>query len=219
VGPAPAGEACPNGIVALIESVLVEKAPHCDSAYDEGMQRHRAFAICLVTYISVWLCLDSVEAQASDTQVQQLWVRQVDQFLHEPPGWGTVDRHQSGLVAFSPDDTRLAVIFHHYEKADKNVHLNIHLFIIDTGSSTSPVRQYDVAETRGDGLSWNERGDTILVYRAIDSRRERAPKNFMSALNCRFGDTQAAEWMADKKIHLYRGTRSDSRSASHVLQQ
>jgi hypothetical protein len=98
----------------------------------------------------------------SDTR-QKVWDIRFDQFLKEPAGW-TYVRHETEAVAFSPDDTRLAVtVTHHQQVAERNFLRNSHLFIMDVNSPEANVRQFDLSQTCGVGLTWNERGDAILV--------------------------------------------------------
>jgi hypothetical protein len=100
---------------------------------------------------------------ASDTR-QKIWAIRLDRLLKEPPGWTAVERHETQELAFSPDDKRLALTVAHYQRvSERSALFNTHLFIIQVNSPEADVQQFDLSQTCGVDLKWNERGDAILV--------------------------------------------------------
>jgi len=99
----------------------------------------------------------------SDTR-KQVWAIRFDQLLKEPPGWTAVERHETQALAFSPDNKRLAVtLTHHQRVSERNVLFNTHLLIIEVNAPETNIHQFDLSQTCGVDLTWNERGDAILV--------------------------------------------------------
>jgi hypothetical protein len=71
-------------------------------------------------------------------------------------------------VAFSPDDKLLAVTLGHVERVSgRDVRFDTHLLVVEVASPEANVRQFDLTKTCGVDLSWNERGDMILVCDVI----------------------------------------------------
>ncbi len=103
----------------------------------------------------------------TDTR-QRLWDVRLDHLLKEPPGWTSLDRHETQAVAFSPDDKRLAVTLTHVQRAsEKNFLINTHLLIAELHSPETNVQQFDLTQTCGVDLTWNQSGDAILVCGTI----------------------------------------------------
>ncbi len=90
--------------------------------------------------------------------MRQSWNVRIEKLINEPLGWTEVAHHETEALAFSPDDRRLAVTVTH-----KHAIWNTHLLIIDVQSPKSNVRQFDLSGTCGFDLSWNQRGDALLV--------------------------------------------------------
>jgi hypothetical protein len=57
---------------------------------------------------------------------------------------------------------RLAITVTHHQQLPERI-VNSHLFILDVNSPEANVRQLDLSQTCGVDLTWNERGDAILV--------------------------------------------------------
>lgn len=93
-------------------------------------------------------------ADPPDTR-QPVWAIRLDRLVKEPHGWAEGARHETRAVAFSPDDKRIAVTLTHDS--------NTHLLVVEVDSPEATVRQFDLTSTCGVDLTWNERGDTILV--------------------------------------------------------
>jgi len=88
--------------------------------------------------------------------------------VKEPAGWNEVERHETRALAFSPDDKRLAVTLTHDQRAsDGKLLFNTHLLVINLDSPKTNVREFDLNQRCGVDLTWNERGDAILVCGAI----------------------------------------------------
>jgi len=110
---------------------------------------------------------DAKRQSLSDAR-QQIWAIRFAQFVKEPPEWTAVERHATQALAFSPDDKRLAVtLTHHQRVSERNALFNTHLLVIEVNSPDTSVRQFDLTQTCGVDLTWNERGDAILVCGVI----------------------------------------------------
>jgi hypothetical protein len=86
---------------------------------------------------------------------RRIWSLPITRILHEPPGWATIQRHEARAVAFTPDDKRLAVTLDHASHA--------HVLILDSAYPETHTDQFDLPDNCGAGLSWNPRGDALLV--------------------------------------------------------
>jgi hypothetical protein len=107
---------------------------------------------------------DNTEGQISSAGIQPIWATRVTPLVKEPPEWSQVEHHETVALAFSPDDQRLAVTLAHNEFiAATKTHFNTHLLVIDVQSPKTNVHQFDLSETCGADLAWNERGNALLV--------------------------------------------------------
>jgi hypothetical protein len=114
--------------------------------------------------VLVLLAPESVGADTASAGKQQVWVSQIAKLVKEPPGWTAVERHETGGVAFSPDDKLLAVTLGHVERdSGRDFRFDTHLLIVDAASPEAYVRQFDFKQACGFDPAWNDRGDMILV--------------------------------------------------------
>jgi hypothetical protein len=96
--------------------------------------------------------------------MQQVWSTKLGQLVREPPGWMKVGHHETGAVAFSPDNKVIAVtLAHGFRVAGSSEHDNTHLLLIDVQSPEASVRQFDLPGTCGVDLAWNQDGGALLV--------------------------------------------------------
>jgi hypothetical protein len=102
----------------------------------------------------------TAEAQTSSAGRQQIWTTRVPA-LKEPPGWTEFERHEARALAFSPDDKRLALTLAHLQR------VSTHLLVIEVNAPEANVQQFDLNQTCGVDLTWNERGDAILLCGVI----------------------------------------------------
>jgi hypothetical protein len=127
------------------------------------VSRSWRFAVCLTLLSSEFVTLYGADRQNAGSS-QQMWIRQVGDLLREPSGWAALDRHDTAGLAFSPDDQWLALTVAHDEKVGERKWLyNTHLFVISAKSPETGVRQFDLTQTCGKEISWNVRGDAVLV--------------------------------------------------------
>jgi hypothetical protein len=106
----------------------------------------------------VALALHMISGQIVTDHLDHVWTTQLSPLIKEPSGW-MEGRHDTVAVAFSTDGNRVAVTVTHDERAA----FNTHLLIIDVQSPETNVREFDLVGTCGAYLSWNEKGDAILV--------------------------------------------------------
>jgi|SRR5579863_374767 len=133
-----------------------------------GSTRPWSFGFLFGLVALMFLVPESVGADTASADRQQVWVTQIAKLLKEPPGWTEVERHETEAVAFSPDDKLLAVTLGHVERVSAtDVRFDSHLLVVDVASPEANVRQFDLTQTCGVDLSWNERGDMILVCDVI----------------------------------------------------
>jgi len=131
------------------------------------MERMPSLLAIVILLLSPLLSAPKSKTHAADNR-QKVWSLRFDQFLKDPPGWTGVDRHETQGLAFSPDGRRLAVTLTHHQRVSDNKFLwNTHLLIISVSSPENNIRQYDLTEVCGVDLTWNVRGDAILVCGAV----------------------------------------------------
>jgi hypothetical protein len=88
--------------------------------------------------------------------------------VKEPRGWTAVERHETQALAFSPDDKWLAVtLTHDQQVSERNFLFSTHLLVVEVNSPETSVQQFDLTQTCGVDLTWNARGDAILVCGVI----------------------------------------------------
>jgi WD40 repeat protein len=122
------------------------------------------FGILIALAVLVFSVPENIEGQISSLGMQQMWTTHVAQLVKEPTGWTEIEHHETIALAFSPDDQRLAVTISHDEFASGwEVHSNTHLLVIDVQSPESNVHRFDLSETCGTDLAWNESGNALLV--------------------------------------------------------
>jgi hypothetical protein len=113
------------------------------------------------------LALSGAPEGSSDAR-QHEWAVRFDRLVKEPPGWTAVERHETNAVAFSPGDNRIAVtLTHHQRVAERKFWFNTHLLILEINSPEDDVRQFDLSDNCGVDLTWNNRGDMLLVCGTI----------------------------------------------------
>jgi hypothetical protein len=128
----------------------------------------RAVRTLAILTLFVFASSETAEAQVSSTGRQQVWTTRVAQLVKEPAGWAEAERHETGALAFSPDDKRLAVTLTHNQRvSDGKLFFSTHLLIVGVDSPETDFRQFDLTQTCGVDLTWNERGDAILVCGVI----------------------------------------------------
>ncbi len=84
--------------------------------------------------------------------MQQVWAIRVVQLVKESAAPVGNERYETEGLSFSPDGKRLAVVVNHSR-----------LLIVDSQSPETNVRQFDLGGTCGIDVTWNERGDALLV--------------------------------------------------------
>jgi hypothetical protein len=127
-----------------------------------------AAGILATLVLLVFLVPESAGADTPSAGRRQVWAMQIAKLVKEPPGWTAVERHETGALAFSPDDKLLAVTLGHVQRvSQRNILFNTHVFVVDVASPEANVRQFDLTQTCGVDLSWNERGDMMLVCGVI----------------------------------------------------
>jgi hypothetical protein len=110
------------------------------------------------TAVILQLCVAVAIARAHDPKINSIpdtrhlvWAIQIAKVLKEPLGRAGNERYETEGLSFSPDGKQLAVV------------VNRTLLIVDSQSPETNVRQFDLAGTCGIDLTWNERGDALLV--------------------------------------------------------
>jgi len=94
---------------------------------------------------------DTKISSAPDTR-QQVWAIRVGQLMKVPAARAGNEHYETEGLSFSPDDKRLAVVVNRSR-----------LLIMDSQSPETNIRQFDLTGTCGIDVTWNERGDALLV--------------------------------------------------------
>ena len=94
---------------------------------------------------------DAKISSAPDAR-QQLWAIRIAQLMNEPAVRAENERYETQALSFSPDDKQMAVIVNRSR-----------LLIMDSQSPETNFRQFDLAGDCGIDVTWNERGDALLV--------------------------------------------------------
>jgi hypothetical protein len=119
----------------------------------------------LMAFVALALAGPSPARGAGKADSRRLiWTMKVAQILKEPDGWEMGKGHETEAVAFSPDDKHIALTVAHKQHAPSGKLLsNTHLFIVDVQSGESGVRQFDIEDSCGVDLAWNDTGSALLV--------------------------------------------------------
>ncbi len=125
--------------------------------------RLSVFGALVALVVPVLSVPEAAKGQSPSDHRKLVWTTQFAQLVKEPPEWSAIEHHETVALAFSADDTRLAVTITHHQRAFGNVLFDAHLLVIDVGSPATNVRQFDLSENCGIDVAWNERGDALLV--------------------------------------------------------
>jgi hypothetical protein len=107
-----------------------------------------------LAFMSIALAMAEQKPDPSDTR-RQVWAIKLTQFVREAPGWTPAEHRETEALAFSPGNNLLAVTL-----SDA---LKTHLLLLDAKSPEANIRQFDLSQTCGLDLSWNQRGDMLLL--------------------------------------------------------
>jgi hypothetical protein len=179
------------------------------------MLKARAMTLSLIGALAAiaalaFLARSDVDGPISSDSMQQVWAARVDRLVKEPPGWTLPKGHETRAVAFSPDETRLALTVTHNEFISPgNVIFNTHLFVLDVSAPETNVRQFDLTGTCGVDLTWNESGDTMLVCGTLLRLADGAscavnPAPSSSPNPARYNSVNQAFWL--DSTHVVRST-------------
>jgi hypothetical protein len=127
-----------------------------------------------------------------------------------------VERHETRSVAFSPDERLIAVTLAHEQSDSENYLVNTHLLLLSADNPQANVRQFDLTRNCGVDLTWNERGDAILVCGAIVRLSDgtscvvNSPPPLFSSLWREFGPGRAF-WLDSEHVVRSNGETLDAR--------
>jgi hypothetical protein len=121
------------------------------------------FEVLVALVVLVLSVPEAAKGQSPTDHRKLVWTTQFAQLVNEPSGWSAVEHHETIEQAFSADDKRLAVTITHHQREFGTVLFNAHLLIIDVHSPETNVRQFDLSGNCGVDVTWNERGDALLV--------------------------------------------------------
>jgi WD40 repeat protein len=98
---------------------------------------------------------DSKKNNAADTR-REVWAVQVAQIIRDPGVGQGPEHYEIRSLAFSPDGKQLALMVN-----------DSRLLILDVQSPETAARRFDLAGTCGARITWNDRGDALLVCGTI----------------------------------------------------